>query len=108
MQFFITRGKNFVFHSGEEHRNVKRTQFVLIEGGYRYVEVATDMSRWLPICRGGYRYVKVATDMSSENLKTFRGGFSQLHLNAKSVVLYNDADAGMWCSAHFSVFTCPT
>lgn len=49
---------------------------------------------------------KVATDTYVERgSKTFWGGFSQLHLNARSVVLYNDADAGIRC---FSVFTCPS
>ena len=69
MQFSITR-KNLCLRGGEEHRNLKHSQFVEIKGGYRYVE------------RGS---------------KTFRGGFSQLHLNAKSVVLYDDADAGVQC-----------
>ena len=67
---FYYTGKNLCLCGGEEHRNLKCSQFVEIEGGYRYVE------------RGS---------------KTFRGGFSQLHLNGKSVVLYNDADAGMRC-----------
>ena len=67
---FYYTGKNLCLRGRDEHRNLKRSQFVEIEGGYRYVE------------RGS---------------KTFRGGFSQLHLNGKSVVLYNDADAGMRC-----------
>ena len=65
---FYYTGKNLCFRGEEEHRNFKHSQFVEIEGGYRYVE------------RGS---------------KTFQGGFSQLHLNGKSVVLYNNADAAM-------------
>ena len=63
---FYYTGKNPYLRGGEEHRNLKCSQFVEIEGGYRYVK------------RGS---------------KTFRGGFSQL-LRPTGVFQYHFSDFG--------------
>ena len=67
---FFYNGKNLCLRGREEHRSLKRSQFIEFERGYRYVEHGS---------------------------KTFQGGFNQQHLEGNSVVIYKDADAGVHC-----------
>ena len=67
---FYYAGKTLCLRGGEEHRSLRRSQFVELEDSFKYIEHGS---------------------------KTRRGGFNQLHLQGKSVVIYRDTSAGHRC-----------